>query len=166
MRQEPSNHGWEEREAERDEAERKAEELKELEVHIKKILIETENSWIIRNLQPVIANLSPRVYIEEAILANQTPRFDYLAAKSKTSEIINEWTEIQEEKYRLADMAAAKQEYDAATPAERAKVLGEEDEDECPHDEHDHGICLDCGKDIWDDVVAAAEFRADSLEDR
>ena len=36
----------------------------------------------------------------------------------------------------------------------------------CPHDEHDHGICLDCSKDIWNDIVASAEFRADCLEDR
>jgi hypothetical protein len=43
-------------------------------------------------------------------------------------------------------------------------ALGEEDE--CPHDEHDHGICLHCGKDITDDLVAAAEFAADCLEDR
>jgi hypothetical protein len=38
--------------------------------------------------------------------------------------------------------------------------------DECPHDELDHGICLDCGADRMDDMVAAAEFRADCLEDR
>lgn len=39
-------------------------------------------------------------------------------------------------------------------------------DDECPHDENDHGICLDCGKDINDDLVAAAEFAADCREDR
>lgn len=73
-----------------------------------------------------------------------------------------ERAEQDEEEERL--MAEARREYDAATPAERAKVLGEEDE--CPHDEHDHGICLDCGKDITDDLVAAAEFAADCREDR
>ena len=40
------------------------------------------------------------------------------------------------------------------------------EQEECEHDEHDHGICLNCGKDVWDDVVAAAEFRAECLEDR
>lgn len=28
----------------------------------------------------------------------------------------------------------------------------------CPHDEHDHGICLSCGKDRTDDLVCAAEY--------
>lgn len=27
----------------------------------------------------------------------------------------------------------------------------------CPHDEHDHGICLDCEKDILDDLIRDAE---------
>jgi hypothetical protein len=27
----------------------------------------------------------------------------------------------------------------------------------CPHDEHDHGHCLGCDKDITDDLVGAAE---------
>lgn len=27
----------------------------------------------------------------------------------------------------------------------------------CPHDEYDHGICLDCEKDCTDDLVGAAE---------
>lgn len=39
-------------------------------------------------------------------------------------------------------------------------------EEECPHDELDHGYCLECGKDCFDDVIAAAEFRRDCLEDR
>ncbi len=98
MRQEPSNHGWEEREA-------------------------------LRERQ-----------IEE----------------EKRAQEEREWNAMME----------AKQEYDAATPVERAKVLGEEDEEECPHDEHDHGICLDCGKDVVDDLVAVAEFAADCREDR
>ena len=42
----------------------------------------------------------------------------------------------------------------------------EEDDETCPHDEHDHGICLECGRDIMDDLVAAAEFAADCREDR
>lgn len=29
----------------------------------------------------------------------------------------------------------------------------------CEHNEHDHGICLDCGKDITDNLVGAAEAR-------
>jgi Fe2+ or Zn2+ uptake regulation protein len=33
--------------------------------------------------------------------------------------------------------------------------------EECPHDEHDHGICLDCGKDIMDDLIGRAELLRD-----
>jgi hypothetical protein len=37
-----------------------------------------------------------------------------------------------------------------------------DDEDSsCPHDENDHGYCLDCGKDIHEDL----EGRADDLRD-
>lgn len=28
----------------------------------------------------------------------------------------------------------------------------------CPHDELDHGICMDCGADRTDDLVAQAEY--------
>jgi hypothetical protein len=28
----------------------------------------------------------------------------------------------------------------------------------CPHDDHDHGICLDCGLDRTDDLSADAEY--------
>lgn len=31
-------------------------------------------------------------------------------------------------------------------------------QEECPHDEHDHYICLDCGKDILDDKIGEAEM--------
>ncbi len=71
----------------------------------------------------------------------------------------------------LRILAKAVEEYEnihfpigAPTPAEAAAFRAEQEQ--CPHDEHDHGICLDCGENIWDDVVAAAEFRADCNEDR
>lgn len=28
----------------------------------------------------------------------------------------------------------------------------------CEHNEHDHGVCMDCEKDITDDLVCAAEY--------
>jgi len=31
-------------------------------------------------------------------------------------------------------------------------------QEECPHDEHDHGYCLECGKDILDDLISHAEL--------
>jgi hypothetical protein len=34
----------------------------------------------------------------------------------------------------------------------------------CPHDERDHGICLDCGDE--DDGSAAIDKAMDALEDR
>jgi hypothetical protein len=44
----------------------------------------------------------------------------------------------------------------------RARLAKEREQEECPHEEHDHGICLDCGKDIMDDLIGRAEL----LEDR
>jgi hypothetical protein len=43
-----------------------------------------------------------------------------------------------------------------------ARRRREQEQEECPHDEHDHGICLDCGKDIMDELIGRAEL----LEDR
>lgn len=34
-------------------------------------------------------------------------------------------------------------------------------EEECPHDEHDHGICLNCGKDVLDTLIDRAEMMRD-----
>ena len=34
-------------------------------------------------------------------------------------------------------------------------------EEECPHVEHDHGYCLECGKDIMDDLIGRAELLRD-----
>ena len=63
-----------------------------------------------------------------------------------------------EEAARLLSMQEALAEY----PAHKRQQEAEE----CPHDELDHGICLDCGKDCFDDVIAAAEFAADCANDR
>jgi hypothetical protein len=49
--------------------------------------------------------------------------------------------------------------------AAREFILKEE-QDDCPHDEHDHGICLSCAKDINDDMQGEAEHRADCSQDR
>lgn len=89
MRQEPSNHAWEEREAARDAAE-EAEEQR-----------------------------------------------------------------LEDERYEA--MRSAKVEYDA----DKERRDKEKEQAECPHDEHDHGICLDCSKDIFDDLVGRAESMRD-----
>lgn len=49
------------------------------------------------------------------------------------------------------------EEYEAWKKAKEQRELQEE----CPHDEHDHGICLDCGKDIMDDLIDRAEMMRD-----
>jgi hypothetical protein len=45
---------------------------------------------------------------------------------------------------------------------EKQERIRQEEIEECPHDEHDHGICLDCGKDVFDTLLD----RADYFEDR
>ena len=58
----------------------------------------------------------------------------------------------------LIHAATMEAEYDAG------KLDPVEDEEECEHDEHEHGYCIDCGEDVIDDLVGRAE---DSLnEDR
>lgn len=42
--------------------------------------------------------------------------------------------------------------------AHRDQQLKKQEQEECPHDEHDHGICLDCGKDCFDDLLARADY--------
>lgn len=41
------------------------------------------------------------------------------------------------------------------------KYLTQEPEDECAHDEHDHGYCLDCGKDVSGRLIASAEYASE-----
>jgi Fe2+ or Zn2+ uptake regulation protein len=42
----------------------------------------------------------------------------------------------------------------------------DENQEPCTHDEHDHGICLDCGEDITQELVSKAEAAADAAQDR
>lgn len=45
------------------------------------------------------------------------------------------------------------------------KACDDEGCDECClHSDHDHGICLDCGTDIMDKLIAEADFLADVAE--
>jgi len=52
----------------------------------------------------------------------------------------------------------------ACAGAEAARLYREQQE--CDHDEHDHGICLACGADITDTLAGRAEDAADAREDR
>ena len=70
----------------------------------------------------------------------------------------NEWEWTPE---ALASMKDARAEYDS----QPRKTFVDEDAP-CEHVEHDHGICLDCGEDINDDLIARAEYMSDSREDR
>ncbi len=38
--------------------------------------------------------------------------------------------------------------------------------DTCTHEERDHGVCMNCGKDCFDDDIEAAEYARDCREDR
>ena len=48
--------------------------------------------------------------------------------------------------------------------AEAARLYREQQV--CGHDEHDHGICIECGADITDTLAGQAEDAADAREDR
>ena len=48
--------------------------------------------------------------------------------------------------------------------AEAARLYREQQS--CDHDEHEHGICIDCGADITDTLAGQAEDAADAREDR
>lgn len=48
------------------------------------------------------------------------------------------------------------------------KIYCEECKDEsddcqecCPHDDHDHGICIDCGKDNYDSLIGDSDYLQD-----
>ena len=62
-----------------------------------------------------------------------------------------------DEQQRAASMEEARREYEAHKKAKAEQRY----QDECPHDEHDHGVCLDCGKDVFDDLVGRAELLRD-----
>ena len=48
--------------------------------------------------------------------------------------------------------------------AEAARIYREQQA--CGHDEHDHGICIECGADILDTLAGQAEDAADAAQDR
>jgi hypothetical protein len=77
-------------------------------------------------------------------------------------EAAREAAEEEAETERFTAMHDARVEYDA----EKERREREEYQAECPHDEHDHGICLDCGLDIMDDLIGRAEMMRDANEDR
>lgn len=69
--------------------------------------------------------------------------------------------EAKDEAERKRSMEEALAEY----PAHKAKQKLEEEQEECDHPEHDHGICLHCEKDIFDDLVDRAEWARDAARD-
>lgn len=51
--------------------------------------------------------------------------------------------------------------------SDTGKTLGGDPcQDCCPHDEYDHGICLDCELDRTSDLAGAAEFHAEARAGR
>lgn len=37
---------------------------------------------------------------------------------------------------------------------------------DCSHTDHEHGMCIECGADVTDDLVSRAEAAADARRDR
>lgn len=60
-------------------------------------------------------------------------------------------------------MRTLQQLIDDELDAARERRLAQED---CPHTDKDHSICLECGKDCFDDDIAEAEDAADAAQDR
>lgn len=48
--------------------------------------------------------------------------------------------------------------YEREAERDKAEQKHYEEQEECPHDELDHGICLDCGKDCHEDLEAKADW--------
>ena len=63
---------------------------------------------------------------------------------------------------RLEAMALARADYDQ----EKARIKREEEQDECPHDEHDHYVCLECGKqlDVGEFIDRAMDFMEEKYD--
>jgi hypothetical protein len=70
---------------------------------------------------------------------------------NKPIEHLEHWRWEQREEER--DRAEAKAEYD--------REKRREEQEECPHDDHEHGVCIECGKDIMDDLIGRAEMMRD-----
>lgn len=51
-------------------------------------------------------------------------------------------------------------------PEAAAAFVLKEKQDDCLHTDHECGVCIECGKDISDDIAARAELRADEAQDR
>ncbi len=82
--------------------------------------------------------------------------------KNKTQNVLENIANMSSDEFEAAlkkastgDVSVMLQEIGLPEPVE----LLDDDvlEDECSHDEHDHGICLDCGEDIMDSLMAKAE---------
>jgi hypothetical protein len=43
--------------------------------------------------------------------------------------------------------------------ANECYICTPENEEYCEHFEHDHGICLDCGEDITDQLISRIDFK-------
>lgn len=61
-----------------------------------------------------------------------------------------------------AAMEASRHEATLEYEQHLAQRRKEQEQEECPHDEHEGGYCIDCGKNIMDDLIGRAEL----LEDR
>ena len=101
---------------------------------------------------------------EDMIKRNQLITLSASASTEYRIEMTDEDWEAKEEAERDASMKEALKGY---IPRARRAMHNHVDEDsECTHEEKDHGVCMDCGKDCFDDDIARAELMRDSREDR
>ncbi len=63
----------------------------------------------------------------------------------------------------LAEMARQKAEYDQQRRGYWRAIPSSED---CAHTDLECNVCIECGKDCTDDLIAKAEAAADAREDR
>jgi hypothetical protein len=90
-----------------------------------------------------------------------------MSLTSNNAAIFNAESDAEaEDEHEALERRASMEEALAEYPAHRRRVTLEQEQEACPHDETDHGYCLECGKDCFDDQVAAAEFAADCANDR
>jgi hypothetical protein len=62
---------------------------------------------------------------------------------------------------KMSDNREAQSRAEALAESPQHKREREQEQAECPHDEHDHYICLDCGKDLLDDMITRSDLLRD-----
>lgn len=84
----------------------------------------------------------------EAQLEQSQKDLEFFRSKGDLETVYQIKGQIRLVRGKLSDLA-----HEAGEPCENEKC-----QECCEHNEHDHGVCMDCEKDITDDLVCAAEY--------